>query len=186
MGEFNFVQQIMELFGPLRDAGAAIKPLSEGVDLLKKIRDLMPKGRDPGSTDPKLMAARELMVDLQEALLSAREAEVMTRTRLAEALSQLETLQSFELKRASYERIQLHPRSFAYRERDLLERAHSGASYCAHCFEQNSRLVTLQLKQRTFGRDTLTCTVCKSEVFQANDVQATSHIMDASYNPFDA
>ena len=184
MGDFNFVQQIMELFGPLRDAGAAIKPLSDGVDLLKKIRDLMPKGQDPGSTDPKLIAARELMLELQEKLLSARETEITTRAQLAEALSQLEMLRHFELKRDHYERVQLYPRSFAYRERNLLERAQSGASYCAHCFEQNSRLITLQLKERTFGRDTLTCTTCKGDVFQTNDLQATSHVMDARFNPF--
>lgn len=155
----------------LVDGAAVLKPIKEGLDIVKQVKDILAKRKDTDSTSSSEAQLRELVTELTNRMLSAQEAEAALRARMLEILSELSRLQQFENERDGFVMVALADHSYAFRAKGH-EADQSAVSYCAHCFEQSKRKVTLQMKQMGFGRDILQCSVCKGEVFQSNNRRA--------------
>ncbi|PZU89119.1 MAG: hypothetical protein DI527_16435 [Chelatococcus sp.] len=160
--DISMLQQAVESFGGL-------KTIQDTLTIAKQAKELFGKSKDGKALDPAAAQARELLVEMAEKMVSAREETATLRLQMLEILHELSRLQAFECDREKYDLVETAPGNFAYKAKGPVRGDHQAIRYCAHCFEQSKRLVTLQLSKLDFNRDTLQCSLCKGEIFQANN-----------------
>lgn len=184
----NLFGSIKGLLEPLKDAAGAIKPVNDALDLLKKTRELFKSGKAPTTADAEAMS--KLLSDMGVRLSEACEAEMALRSKLIEAMAQLQQLQEFEQARGDYWRVEIAPGSYAYlKPITVHEGGHKAGNplYCVHCFEQTKRISTLQVKEFSVPYRTLVCHACKSEVFEEDSNGPKSPgavVMSADFDVF--
>lgn len=178
MVDIGAMRSAFESFGGL-------KTLSDALGILKQVKELAGKDKDGKPADAASAEMRQLVVELTNKMVDAREETAALRLRMLEILEELSRLQKFEGDRDNYEIVQTNPGSFAYRATKPAKPEHAAIRYCVHCFEQSKRLVALQLSEQDWHRDRFKCSACKSEVFQANDRKPEFHVIRPSRALFD-
>lgn len=138
--------------------------LDAAITSIKKLRELVkPKAAEP--EDPKALEIRALIVDLQEQLLAAREEALTFRQVALRASEALQRESDFDERRGLYRLVELGPGNFAYQTGDESERRLA----CVTCFDQNRKIVTLQMSLRGATKDVFSCPVCKNTVSRPNN-----------------
>lgn len=177
--DLSMLQQAVEGFGGL-------KTIQDTLTIAKQAKELFGKGKDGKAADPAMAQARELLIEMTDKMLTAREETAALRLQMLEVLHELRRLQEFESGREKYELVETSPGNFAYKAKAAAGSNQQAIRYCAHCFEQSKRLVMLQVGQQAYYRDILKCSVCAGEVFQSNDNKMEVHVVRSSrWSPFD-
>ncbi len=151
--------------------------------LAKKLKDFLGKAEGTERSRALSPEVREMLVELLDKAVTAKEEAVDLKTRLLEVTQELSRIQQFNADRQSYRLVELRAGSFAYRASSPGQDHEPAREFCAHCFEQAKRVVTLQLKQRDFNVDTLHCTICGGDVFKPNDVKAEVWVRGKARGP---
>jgi hypothetical protein len=162
MIETKLLQEVIEAVG-------GIKGVSDAVDVAKKLKDLFAKPDRGGSATPAQQQILQLIGELSTEAVSAKLDAASARADLLELQRELDAIRQFKDCSEDYALVELRTGSFAYKKKNAVGGNAPAPSYCAHCFEQSQRVVTLQLKKPDFNVDTFHCTACGSEVFQTND-----------------
>ena len=168
------------------DSFGGLKTISEAVGIAKQLKELTGKNKDGHAADLASAEMRQLVVDLTNKMIDAREETATLRLRMLDILEELGRLQKFESNRDDYEIVETEPGNFAYRAVKPNKPEQAAIRYCVHCFEQSKRLVALQKTKIDWHRDTLKCGACGGEVFQANDNKMEVHVVRPSrWSSFD-
>ncbi|MEN5083730.1 hypothetical protein ABE438_14705 [Bosea sp. TWI1241] len=168
------------------DGFGGLKTISDALGIVKQIKELTGKNKDGQAADLPTPEMRQLVIDLTNKMIDAREETATLRLRMLEALEELGRLQAFECDRQKYDLVETNPGSFAYKAKSPARGDHQAIRYCAHCFEQSKRLVTLQLSKQDWHRDTLKCSACQSEIFQKNDLKPEVFVAQGPhFSPFE-
>lgn len=163
-----------------------LKTISEALGIVKQVKELAGNNKDSKAADLAGPEMRQLVVDLTNKMIDAREETAALRLRMLEVLEELSRLQKFESERDNYEIVETNSGNFAYRATKPAKPEHGTIRYCVHCFEQSKRLVALQLAEQQWYRDRLKCSACHGEIFQTNDRKPEVHVIKApTFNVFE-
>lgn len=172
----------METLGYLKslfDTAGGLKSVGEALDIGKKAKELLRgSGAQPTAKEAEL---RQLILDLQDKMLDARQQTIELRLQLLTLVEERQRETSFETERGRYRLVELSRNSRAYVKEPDVPGAAIGPEYCAACFEQRRKLVMLQRVRATTGTDVLRCTECELQVFKPNGVERAR--LRISHNP---
>lgn len=160
--DLTTLKQAVESFGGL-------KTIQDTLTIAKQAKDLFGKSKDGKTANTTAAEARELILEMQEKMLTAQEQTATLRASMLAVLEELGRLQAFERDRDRYDLVETATGNFAYKAQGPGREDHQAIRYCAHCFDQSKRVVMLQLSKQDWYKNTFKCSVCNGEIFQTND-----------------
>ncbi|KQW22852.1 hypothetical protein ASC80_05790 [Afipia sp. Root123D2] len=132
---------------------AGLGAIRTAFDLAKTIKDLDDRTR-----------RNEAIIDLQQKILTAQEAQAALIKRISELEADLAGMKTWEAEKKRYELRDLRLGFFAYIPKEGMENGEPAHAICANCYQRGFKSI-LHLNNTLDARDrTWDCSACKAKI----------------------